>query len=495
MKPNKPYVRAGAFLLFISCLVCCRVVAQQKKPAQQRQNMRSLSVAESRIAENATGVSVTDFGAAGDGLTDDTYAVQQAINSGAGAVYFPTTVHGYRLGTVFVNNTVTIYGDNKQTTLITPISSNKAIFVFTKTFITIKNLYFVCFAHGTVNDTAIALHSSVNTIDNCFFSGFGVGIFNDSRYPGDEQYIKNCRFRDCGYGILSDGYFRNTRISDYCIFHTCNCAIRLYDNNDYIHTTEGVVLENSMIYDCGDSATKQAAVELENVDFTFIRNCMIDLNHYNALSVKESKWCDFSGTYFSSNHSGNASAVRILGDCSDLFIHNCRFFDSRSWGLELQGQKRNAANITLSDCSFRLNPAGDIIVNGVANVRISKSNFYTDVPTSIAAISNDGPASVSVSESMITGGVYKGNNEARLTLKDCPNQPTLKTGTLPFVTGQNKISFAHGLLVLPGQSVVVTLTGSSASGPVAAVVSGKDIIVNRENAAGNGSITYRAEVF
>ena len=414
MKLYNQCIRFATFLFFITFFLCCRVVGQKKRSVQSKQNISKVT-----NSNNATGVSVKEFGALGDGITDDTYAVQQAINSGASSVYFPTTAHGYRLGTIFINSTLTIYGDNKQTTLITPISSNKAIFVITKSFTTIRGLYFVCFAGGTVKDTAIVLRSSINTIDDCFFSGIGIGIFNDSRYPTNEQYIKNCRFRDCGYGVLSDGYFRNTRISDNCIFHTCKCAINIYDNNDYIHTTEGVVIENSMIYDCGDSALLKGAIDIENCDFTFIRNCMIDLNHYLSLNLTESKWCDFSGTYFSSNHSGNASAVRITGDCSDLFMLNCRMFDSRSWGVEIQGNKRNPANITFSDCSFRLNPAGDIIVNGASNVRISKSNFYSAVPTSIAAINNDGPASVAVSECFIAGGVFKGNNAIQMGLKDC----------------------------------------------------------------------------
>ena len=74
-------------------------------------------------------VSVKDFGAVGDGVADDTVAIQAAVNSGAGAVYVPGTASYYKLtDEITVPDSVTVYGDGwrsfvQQTTL------NKDVFI------------------------------------------------------------------------------------------------------------------------------------------------------------------------------------------------------------------------------------------------------------------------------------------------------------------------------------------------------------------------------
>jgi hypothetical protein len=55
-------------------------------------------------------VSVFDFGAKGDGTTDDTTAVQNALNSGAGNVYFPTGTYKIATGLTVA---CSIYGDGQ----------------------------------------------------------------------------------------------------------------------------------------------------------------------------------------------------------------------------------------------------------------------------------------------------------------------------------------------------------------------------------------------
>lgn len=72
-------------------------------------------------------VSVKDFGAVGDGVTDATAAIQAALNSGAGAVHIP--VGTYKLTTVLLaKSNQTIYGDGTLSVLKLYANSN-VIFV------------------------------------------------------------------------------------------------------------------------------------------------------------------------------------------------------------------------------------------------------------------------------------------------------------------------------------------------------------------------------
>ena len=54
-------------------------------------------------------VSVKDFGAVGDGVADDTVAIQAALNSGAGAIYFPEN-YTYLTGTISVPSNRMLHG-------------------------------------------------------------------------------------------------------------------------------------------------------------------------------------------------------------------------------------------------------------------------------------------------------------------------------------------------------------------------------------------------
>ena len=54
---------------------------------------------------NGAGANVLDYGAVGDGVTDDTLAIQAALDSGAGSVYLPEGI--YLFSTLIVNkNTI-----------------------------------------------------------------------------------------------------------------------------------------------------------------------------------------------------------------------------------------------------------------------------------------------------------------------------------------------------------------------------------------------------
>lgn len=79
-------------------------------------------------------VSVKDFGAVGDGVTDDTAAIQAAIDSQAGflSVYFPAGVYKVTSQITISDDRVMLYGDGVATRILFNPTANAVCFLFDK---------------------------------------------------------------------------------------------------------------------------------------------------------------------------------------------------------------------------------------------------------------------------------------------------------------------------------------------------------------------------
>jgi hypothetical protein len=175
-------------------------------------------------------VSVKDFGAVGDGTTDDTTAIQAAINSGAGAVYFPA-------GTYLTSNIIylvanqTLYGDGassiiKQTQVQT-LYSTAMLWAFSgsnSTYlenITLRDLQLLgnVVSQGFNEQIHLVACAGVDNfvVENCVFKGFrGDGLFVSDWKPiaytpsiplADQRHNKNITVTNCKF----DGVNKNNR--------------------------------------------------------------------------------------------------------------------------------------------------------------------------------------------------------------------------------------------------------------------------------------------
>ena len=189
-------------------------------------------------------VSVKDFGAIGDGTTDDTTAIQNAINSGAARVIFPSGTYVVS-GLTGLSNQI-LDGLN-QATLLAKTGSAATV-----TFITFnsKNNYAVknfIFDGNTANATNLNVEFSNtscsyfsytnNTWKNC--NGLSCYIANSSNVNINNNKFINCgiynitsgnsadrraaiNFQTCTYSTANDNYFDTVGLD--CISFTTNCS-------------------------------------------------------------------------------------------------------------------------------------------------------------------------------------------------------------------------------------------------------------------------------
>lgn len=179
-------------------------------------------------------LNVKSFGAVGDGVTDDTAAIQAAINSGAKEVFFPE-------GTYVVSNLTgasnqVLNGQNVATLLALTGSTSATTFIsFTnKQNYEVKNFTFDGNVLNSTNlNTAITNNGGSyfsytnNTWKNCN----GISIF-----IGTSSYVEinNNTFINCGIYYLTTGVAADRKQA--IAFTTCNYAVA----NDNFFNTVGL---------------------------------------------------------------------------------------------------------------------------------------------------------------------------------------------------------------------------------------------------------------
>lgn len=164
-------------------------------------------------------VSVKDFGAVGDGVTDDTAAVQSALTAvlSGGELFFPAGT--YLMSPLVVSNlsNVTLRGTNKYRSVIKLASTGTLLTLSNAQWCRIEKLGFetngtaqaIANGYGLQFDTG----SGNNTVDDCAFIGFskdGLRIIGTSGVTLSGHKITNNYFLGCGnyqfYCIYSNDF-------------------------------------------------------------------------------------------------------------------------------------------------------------------------------------------------------------------------------------------------------------------------------------------------
>lgn len=312
---------------------------------------------------------VRDYGATGDGLTDDTNAFVDAINSGL-PVYVPSGDYVVTEISPFV-----IFGEGKllgaELTFSNDFSYCAGLLFENTTGTAIKinaknSIIERCIFNNNAHD--IALDGIGNKILNCNISNFkdGININNSSNVDSGDNVISNCLMDaggnegSAGITLVSGGglYITNTKIL-HCTYgiiesvQTPSTSILLVAN-----TSIESASENAIALVGGENCFSRVVlsgleivgggINASNVDEMSINNCILDTVGKNAITLT------------------NCSNVVIEGNISK---YNSAFVNQATVTENLILKNNNAVN------NIKIHGSGNSFIEFVENVTTSSTGI------------------------------------------------------------------------------------------------------------------------
>lgn len=293
-------------------------------------------------------INVLDFGATGDGTTDDTVAIQSALDSATsgGVVYFPSGE--YRIArNIGTNDRWGIKVTNSNVTL----KGEQASFRRYSTDISTYALAYPILLVG-VPDSNVAAATTNVVIEGITFVGentqhsSGGSTLTDSRYAIEFKNTSGTLVKNCTF----------TAIDSSAIFYQQPAAYD-YANSTFFNTTKNY---NSKIVDCSFIATAHSTAGrsvLHAIAVPGIDNLVISNNYF--------EWCDDcvsgEGTYNIFSDTEDDTYVRT-GPASAL-----------------GALKRSGKNLSITGNTV-YNSSEHAFYLAVMNCTVSANTIYTDDP-------------------------------------------------------------------------------------------------------------------
>lgn len=406
-------------------------------------------------------INVLDFGAVGDGVTNDTDAIQSAIDelTSGGVLYFPNGT--YAISDELIVNVagITFIGDNRWSTQIKQLISNKKIFNITANFTNIQSLGFIYSNTPISGATAIYCSGSYCTFENFIVRNSYIGIEFDTGVAGKVTDFEIFDYEFIGIYAhdLNDLFISNFVLNAGNTTRGALGGIRLYDKTEAIVVTDGDILlgKYSMVTD-GPSNTVGNRPAYNN--FT---NVFFDSSSDGVLLQKGIE-TEFVGCWFSNGRSGSGVSGCTVGETDTINFVASRFFNCGSHGCLVSTTARRT---TFTACSFESNSVtkGVGVSHGLAIASDTTDFIITNCKArnglfggqqGYGILVNTGTSNgYSICNNMLTGNytapLYDGGSGTIKTISGNVGYKTKNVGTGTITLGNTSVVISHGLSATP----------------------------------------------
>lgn len=339
-----------------------------------------------------------DFGAVGDGVADDTAAIQAAVDSananGGGAVYFPEPSISYRItAPISLYDYISLSGENKNTRILRDFVNGFAFVGINKGYISIRNLYITSTTpsvtspsggiglqgavYSSIENVAVVgmrqygvwlYDTSTTTVKNCGFSGWigsyqqdscDIAVLNNSNWNIIEG---NWCYGGGDHGILvQDPYAGAEPTGNQIIGNTIGAhtayGIAVYATTDFNSKTKILNNEVRDISGSSLSGASGAGIYIQSMGGTIcsnntVSNCCIDTTNFFTLSPGSIGVTAPLGTLWNPIIISNNSLNSVRGPCISAITNGGPVtIDNNVCTLDAADAASNPASIYVSNSS------------------------------------------------------------------------------------------------------------------------------------------------
>lgn len=316
--------------------------------SDQQVTFRLIADMDARLDRQELRLNAKSFGAVGDGDTDDTAAVQAAIEAvpdDGGAVYFPAGQ--YRLtDTLALRSNLLLIGDGDGASLLQQVTANKDLMSGTGlNKITLEGLYLVGTGAGT-----------------------GSGVVLTKGGNDATPYIRMVDVTTDSFG--RDGVSIENAIV--CHFERVLCQDNGRYGFNFFGQTGGAAGTSCTFTACYGNANGTAGFRLFNMVYMALAGCATDHNPIGYL-IDTCQGVSVVG----SGAEGNATAgVRITGGYGNTLV-GFWVYDNRGVGVHITGNAQTASVIAATDNSPNASATNFIKVDAGSRAALMNCNNTT----------------------------------------------------------------------------------------------------------------------